>query len=310
MSEQRHWASRNERGTAFFLELTRLIVRYCPLQALKIITFFVVLYFYLTAGKARSDIAEYQQNLTACYPGVKLKKPSVFRQFLAFGEAITDRFAVWQRKIRYTDVDIDDAENLYAEMDSSERGQILLCSHFGNVEICRALLNSGQHADFKLNVLVHSKHAEAFNRALAAAGANELPLIQVEDLDVQKMLELGERLEHGEWIAIAADRVPVRGDKTQAVEFLGKFAEFPEGAWLLASILKAKLNTVFVVKEKGRYHLKLRQFSEPITGRGKAREEKIRQAMQQYANLLADECAKNPLQWFNFYDFWQQKNGE
>ena len=39
------------------------------------------------------------------------------------------------------------------------------------------------------------------------------------------MLELSQRLEQGEWIAIAADRVPIRGDKTQSINFLGHYAE-------------------------------------------------------------------------------------
>ena len=121
------------------------------------------------------------------------------------------------------------------------------------------------------------------------------------------MLELSQRLERGEWIAIAADRVPIRGDKTQSVNFLGHSAEFPQGAWLLASILKAPLNTIFCLKEKGQYRMKLRRFSAPISGRGKAREENIKQVMQQYADLLAKECAENPLLWFNFYNFWNDK---
>lgn len=305
--QNQHWANQQERGTRFFLTLTRLIVQYCPLWLIRFFTFWVVLYFYSTSGKTRRHIAEYQQNLTACFPQVQLKNIAVFRQFLAFGEAITDRFAVWQHQIHYADLVIDDSENLYAEIDAGGRGQVLICSHFGNIEICRALLNNGHHPNFKLNALVHSKHAEAFNQALVAAGADELPLIQVEDLDAQIMLELSERIERGEWIAIAADRVPVRGDKTQTVNFLGKPAEFPKGAWLLASLLKAPINTIFSLKENGKYRLKLRHFSPPIQGRGMIRQQHIQQSMQDYADLLANECAKNPHLWFNFYDFWQQK---
>ena len=46
-----HWAKQSERGNAFFLNLTRLIVKYCPLWLIKIATFVVVCYFYLTAKK-------------------------------------------------------------------------------------------------------------------------------------------------------------------------------------------------------------------------------------------------------------------
>ena len=304
----KHWAKQQERGTAFFLTLTRLIVKYLPLPLIRVANFWVVFYFYLTSRQKRGYIAEYQQKLTACFPETKLPKYAVFRQFLAFGEAITDRFAVWQKQIRYEHLIVDDADNLYADMDSDGRGQILVCSHFGNIEICRALVGSGHHKNFKLNVLVHNRHAKEFNKALVEAGADELPLIQVEDLNAQKMLELAEKIEQGEWIAIAADRIPVRGDKTEQANFLGSPAHFPQGAWLLASLLKAPINSVFCIKEQGRYRLQLRRFCGVIQGRGKIREQNIQNAMQQYADLLAKECAKSPLLWFNFYDFWHHQN--
>ena len=304
MSSQ-HWAEQNERGSKLSLNLTRLIVQYCPLWVIKLVTFFVVSYFFLTSQKARRNIRRYQQRLQQTFPQVNLPRYPVFCHFLAFGEAITDRFAVWQKKIRYADLIDDDTDNVYQAIRSEGRGQILVCSHFGNIEICRALVDNPNHSNFKLNILVHNRHAQAFNESLEKAGASSLPLIQVEDLDAQKMLELHERLERGEWIAIAADRVPVRGDKTQKVDFLGAQASFPQGVWLMASLLKAPINTVFCLKKWGDYHLKLRHFSGPIEGRGKQRADNIEQAMQRYADLLAQECAENPLYWFNFYDFWE-----
>ena len=304
MSSQ-HWAEQNERGSKLSLNLTRLIVQYCPLWVIKLVTFFVVSYFFLTSQKARRNIRRYQQRLQQTFPQVNLPRYPVFCHFLAFGEAITDRFAVWQKKIRYADLIDDDTDNVYQAIRSEGRGQILVCSHFGNIEICRALVDNPNHSNFKLNILVHNRHAQAFNESLEKAGATSLPLIQVEDLNAAKMLELHERLERGEWIAIAADRVPVRGDKTQKVDFLGAQASFPQGVWLMASLLKAPINTVFCVKKWGDYHLKLRHFSGPIEGHGKQRADSIEQAMQRYADLLAQECAENPLYWFNFYDFWE-----
>ena len=304
MSSQ-HWAEQNERGSKLSLNLTRLIVQYCPLWVIKLVTFFVVSYFFLMSQKARRNIRRYQQRLQQTFPQVNLPRYPVFCHFLAFGEAITDRFAVWQKKIRYADLIDDDTDNVYQAIRSGGRGQILVCSHFGNIEICRALVDNPNHSNFKLNILVHNRHAQAFNESLEKAGASSLPLIQVEDLDAQKMLELHERLERGEWIAIAADRVPVRGDKTQKVDFLGAQASFPQGVWLMASLLKAPINAIFCLKKWGDYHLKLRHFSGPIEGRGKQRADNIEQAMQRYADLLAQECAENPLYWFNFYDFWE-----
>ncbi|WP_109078583.1 glycosyl transferase family 2 [Aggregatibacter kilianii] len=300
-----HWAQQHERGSKFFLNLTRLIVQYCPLWVIRIVTFIVVSYFFLTSKKARRHIRRYHQRLQQTFPHLTLPRYALFRHFLAFGEAITDRFAVWQKKIRYPDLILDDSDNVYRDIRAKGRGQILICSHFANIEICRALVDSGHHGNFRLNILVHNRHAQAFNETLEKAGATSLPLIQVEDLDAQKMLELNERIERGEWLAIAADRIPVRGDKTLQANFLGSPATFPQGPWLLASLLKTPINTVFCIKKRGEYHLKLRHFCAPIEGRGKQRNENIARAMQQYADILAKECEENPLYWFNFYDFWE-----
>ena len=207
-----HWASRHERGHRFFLRLTAWMVRYLPLPVMRVCTAVVVAYFYLTAPRERRHIRQYQQRLRACYPHAPLPAIApVYRQFSAFGSAIADRFAVWQHKIRYADLILDDADDIYAEIrkHKQQRGQLFICSHLGNIDVCRALVS--HHQGFKLNVLVYSRHAQAFNQALKAAGASDIALIQVNELDAGKMLELAHKLDQGEWIAIAADRIPVRG---------------------------------------------------------------------------------------------------
>ena len=303
----KHWAAQQERGNRWFLALTTLMVRYLPAWLMNPCIRLIVLYFYATAPQPREQIARYQHYLRASYPGVKLPRYwSVFRQFVAFGVAVCDRFAVWQRKIRYEDLVWEDREAGYALIrDRSWRGQIFVCSHVGNVEICRALVS--HHQGFKLNVLVHSRHAQAFNEALNKAGADKIQLIQVSDLDAALMMELHQRIEAGEWLAIAADRVPVRGEKTVPVQFLGHSAEMPQGAWLLAGLLKTRVHTLFCIKQNGRYHLKLRRFLDSTDWKRGERHAAVAAAAQQFADVLAQECAQNPLQWFNFYDFWKAK---
>ena len=72
-----------------------------------------------------------------------------------------------------------------------------------------------------MNVLVHTRHAEHFNRLLGEAGASHLRLIQVSELNPAVMLQLNQRLENGEWLAIAGDRVPLHGGRNVQVDFLG-----------------------------------------------------------------------------------------
>ena len=101
-----------------------------------------------------------------------------------------------------------------------------------------------------------------------------------------------------------ADRTPVRGNKTVPVNFLGHTAHLPQGPWLLAGLLRAPTNTVFVLKEQGRYHLCLKRFQTAPSWTAATRKQVIENMAQQYADVLAAHAARAPLQWFNFYDFW------
>ena len=300
--QHNHWAAQPERGNRLFLALTTLMVRHLPAWLLNPSIALIVCYFYATAPRARRHIHRYQARLRAAFPAVQLPRMASFRQFIAFGAAICDRFAVWQRKIRYEDLIIEDPDDVYALVKQRGRGQIFACSHIGNTEVCRALVSHNE--GFKLNVLVHNQHAQAFNEALHKAGAARIQLIQVNDLDANLMLELSQRIENGEWLAIAADRVPVRGEKTVTVNFLGHAAPLPQGAWLLAALLKTQIHTLFCIKQNGRYHLKLRRFADTAGWTRSNRAAQVAAVAQQFADMMAQECAANPLQWFNFYDFW------
>ena len=187
---QNHWANQPERGNRLALWLTTQIVRYLPPWLLPIAVSIISRYYYHTSPRARRNITRYQQRLQRTTPGLQLPKHAVYRQIRSFAEAIADRFAVWQHRLTYRDLTVHDPDNLYQRIDHPEagaRGEILLCSHHGNMEICRALV--AHHRHFALNILVHHKHAEAYNRALKKAGADDIRMIQVSELDAAVMLK-------------------------------------------------------------------------------------------------------------------------
>jgi len=156
-----------------------------------------------------------------------------------------------------------------------------------------------------MNVLVHTKHAEQFNRLLGEAGASHLRLIQVSELNPAVMLQLNQRLENGEWLAIAGDRVPLHGGRNVQVNFLGHPAAFPQGPWLLAGLLKCPVNLMFCLKQAGRYRVILEPFADAVHWRRSDREQVIADWTARYAERLGHYCLQAPHQWFNFYPFWK-----
>lgn len=156
-----------------------------------------------------------------------------------------------------------------------------------------------------MNVLVHTKHAERFNRLLGEAGATHLRLIQVSELDPAIMLQLSQRLDEGEWLAIAGDRVALHGGRNVRVDFLGQPATFPQGPWLLAGLLKCPVNLFFCLKGAKGYRVILEPFADAIEWRRSDRAQVIEQWATRYAERLGHYCLEAPQQWFNFYPFWE-----
>jgi predicted LPLAT superfamily acyltransferase len=179
---------------------------------------------------------------------------------------------------------------------------MLVGAHLGNLEVCRALAEIGE---VTMNVLVHTKHAEHFNRLLGEAGATNLRLIQVSELDPAIMLQLHERLERGEWLAIAGDRVPLHGGRSVTVDFLGHPAKFPQGPWLLAGLLKCPVNLLMCLKHPTATIADPRTLRRRHQWKRSDREQVIHQWATRYAERLSHYCLEAPQQWFNFYPFWK-----
>jgi predicted LPLAT superfamily acyltransferase len=286
------------------MKLTAWGVKVLGRRVLSPILHGIVLYFFLFGRSARRSAWQFQQHLAECSQRPDLRPTTwrVFKQFMAFADALLDKLDVWNGKLRLEQIEIVDPANLRDQL-RGERGQMLVGAHLGNLEVCRALAELGEKVT--MNVLVHTRHAERFNRLLGEAGATNLRLIQVSELDPAIMLQLSQRLDRGEWLAIAGDRVPLHGGRNVRVDFLGHSAAFPQGPWLLAGLLKCPINLIFCLKGPSGYRVMLEPFAAAIEWRRSDRQQVIAQWTQRYADRLAHYCLQAPQQWFNFYPFWK-----
>ena len=303
---KQHWAQQRERGSFALMRFTVAASGLLGRRLLSPLLHAIVLYFFLFGRSARRSARQYQTRLAA-WSGQSALRPtrrSVFAQFMHFADALLDKVDVWHGRIGLEMLDVDDPAGIRQRAHQRDgRGQLLVGAHLGNLEVCRALAEVGKKA--RLNVLVHTRHAEHFNRLLEQAGASHVRLVEVSELSPEVMLQLSQRLEQGEWLAIAGDRVPLHGGRCATVDFLGATAELPQGPWLMAGLLECPVSLLFWLKHNGRYRVSLEPFAERIEWRRSNREQIIQACAQRYAQRLEHYCLQAPLQWFNFYPFWK-----
>jgi predicted LPLAT superfamily acyltransferase len=304
MSEQ--WSTVEERGAYWGVWLVAAIYRVLGRTVCEIVLVPVAAYFFVTGAAQRRASRGYLERMWKS--GRLARRPGlgdIFRHFLAFSYASLDKLAAWTGRIKASDVD-GTSDGLFDTVKKASGGAVILTAHIGNPEIVRAIATVGKRR--RVNVLVHTLHAERFNRVIARFSPDSpVRLLQVTDIDVGAAMRLSEAVEAGEWVVIAADRVaPTSGEASAvAAPFLGEPALFPTGPMVLASALKQPVYTLFCAKAGKRYRIAFELFAERVeTPRGR-RAEAIRGYVALFARRMEEQVALSPYQWFNFYDYWR-----
>ncbi|PRC95153.1 acyltransferase [Solimicrobium silvestre] len=301
-----HWAAINE---VSFLAGIRLMFWICKVFGrwpFRLILYPVLLWYVLVSSSARRASREYLKRVNQIAPiGTSIFK--VIQHFAAFAEMMLDKMLLWSGLFDTSSVQyfgVEQMEQLIAE----KRGAILICSHLGNLDLCRVL--SSKRNNLKLTVLVHTKHAQVFNNMLGSINPNsQLNLMQVSEMTPATAMLLAEKVAQGEFIVIAGDRVPVAENPRVAVTtFLGQPAAFPIGPYVLASILQCPIYMLFSMRRESgtethsEIHFELLRDAVRLPRKG--REQALTELVAAYVARLEAHCLSAPLQWFNFYDYW------
>jgi predicted LPLAT superfamily acyltransferase len=298
----RHWASINEASFVAGMRLLFWIWRALGRWPFRVVLYPVLAWYVATRPLARRASASYLARVAAyaCAPqGIK----GVLRHFGAFAENILDKMLLWGGLFDTGTVSCIGAEPLQ-EMVAQRRGALLMCAHLGNLDLCRVLAR--QCPGLKLNVLVHTRHAQAFNDMLARLDPrSSLNLMQVTEMTPAMAMMLAERIGQGEFVVIAGDRIPVSPNpRVVHAEFLGRRAAFPIGPYVMASVLECPVYMLFSARRGQRHEVHFERLRESVRLPRKGREQALAGLAADYARRLEFHCAAAPLQWFNFYDFW------
>jgi predicted LPLAT superfamily acyltransferase len=295
-----HWASINELSFVAGMRLMFWIFRWFGRWPFRLVLYPVLAWYVLSKPLPRRASQEFLRRVAG---RTASGAPGVMRHFGAFGESILDKMLLWGGLFDFDTVDLHGGD-LIADAVAAGRGGLLVCAHLGNLELCRVL--SRQRNDVKLTVLVHTKHAQAFNAMLGRLNPDsQLNLMQVTEMSPATAMQLSERVARGEFVVIAGDRVPVSLHPRVAVaDFIGAPAAFPVGPHMLASILQCPVYLLFSMRRDGRSEVHFEHFRDQVRIPRQGREAALQALAADYARRLEHHTLRAPLQWFNFYDFW------
>ncbi|PKR53127.1 glycosyltransferase family 2 protein [Thalassospira marina] len=303
-SPAQHWADIDERGMYWGMRFLGMVYkaggRYLCLAAMLP----VIVYFFLTGETARKASRKYLRKMARANGTPPPRWRDSFAHFWRFGEAALDKIAGWSGEMKMDDVILPDGHDGIFSYIPKDRAIVLLVSHFGNIEIIRAL--ASRDRDFRVNVLLHQKNAARFGKVLKKlAPESQVNLIEVSEIGPDTAIMLSQKVEQGEWVVIAADRVAIGArDKTVMVPFLGDPAPLPQGPFILAHLLGCPVYMTAAWRTNGRFEIAWEKLTDRmVLPRGK-RIEAITDYATQYMAWLEQHVRAHPLQWYNFFDFW------
>ena len=303
------WAGIAEIGSVWALRFGARVHRILGRRASLLLIWPAVLYYYLCDGRARRASRRYLERLRAAQAGRRVLQTepgprSALRHMHEFALHLYDRFLVWNGSLDRMEVQHTGSGEIF-DVVREGRGALLLGAHFGSIDMLWFL--SRRHR-LVVNVVVFFGNAQRINSFLESLNPDaKVRAIDIDPGSVRAAFEIRACIQRGEIVVVMADRMaPGKTARVAETNFLGRPAQFPLAPFQLASTLGCPVLLALCVRRgDARYETVLCPLAQPERGPRGERDKRAREILEKYVALLESYCLELPLQWFNFYDFWE-----
>ena len=316
MSEKKNWYEIKQNNNIGYA-LTFLSLKIFPTFLMRLLAFPIGFFYWIFSKNARRVSEKYFENLAA-FQNKRIRKCDFSKKTLfhivSFALNLVEDVQAWAGKVNFQKVfwRDDDVNDLVKNIDSS-KGVLLIISHVGNAQMLKALASAGESGTkrkMSITTITDQNISAGFNKLLKEINSDSaFNIVSASDIGVETLFMLQDRLEKGEVVVIAGDRVSAKTNRNIEVDFLGKKAPLPYGVFLLASLLNVPTYFVNGVRRKdfslkGEYDMFVKKNEISFDCSKKEREERISECASSYAKILESLCEAHPYQWYNFFDFW------
>jgi len=317
-----HWSQHKEQVLGYWqVKLLLVLFRIFPVIILRILTFPVGFLYFLFSKRGRNESRRFLKKAAPFIEDPRIAKKcrsplGPLRHIISFSLALIERIQSWGGKFPFKDIHFqnDDIKELISGLEEG-KGAFLIFSHLGNSELLRGLLffdQTGVSRKISVTSIMDIKVTAYFIRMLKELNKqSSMDIISTEEIGPQTAVLLEERLTSGGLVAIAGDRTSAGDGKNIIIPFLGNETPFPSGAFYLASLMKSPVYFVFGLRQKDlslmpKYNMHVHKSPISFDCSRKERKERSTLLAHSFASFLESYCKKQPFQWYNFHDFWQE----
>lgn len=284
------------RGTVLGYKIFIFFIRNLGVRAAYGLLYFVAFYYVFFAPKNSRAIYNYFRKRLK-YSTLK-SLLGIYKSYYIFGKTIIDKTAISSGLINKYTYECDGVQNI-KDLLNKQQGGILISAHVGNFEIAEFFFEEIDTRSQINLVTTDAEHQHIKEYMEKVIQHSKVKFILVNE-DMSHVFEINNALGNGELVCFTGDRY-MKGQKVMTEMLLGKEANFPAGPFLLASRLSVPVLFVYVMKQTNKhYHLYAR--------RTEAKNRDAKGLLKEYTESVEWMLKKYPLQWFNYYNFWEKDN--
>ncbi len=253
-------------------------------------------YFYVVM-RSNVKAMDYYFRKRLGYSWIK-SKVSIYKNSYVFGQTLVDKIAIPIGNGNKYTYEFDGEEHI-TEMLKLARGGILISAHVGNFELAQYFFKE-RNFDTAISIVITDQDHEDIKEYLGQFTKRKHVNFIIVKNDMSHIFEISAAIAQNRIVCISGDRF-LNKTKTLEAELLGKKAKFPIGPFQIATRMQVPVLFVYVMREpKRHYHLYARKV--------KVERRDAQDLLNKFAGHLELVAKKYPLQWFNFYDFWDDLN--
>ena len=184
-----------------------------------------------------------------------------------------------------------------------KKGIILVTPHLGNWELAGIWLSRRNHRLHVVSLTDEDERTEEYRNRMRDTHGIRLLRYDPRSASMASMVEMVNVLRKNEFVAMLTDRPAA--ERTETVDFFGRPARFPVGAFILSWLSGAPVMPCRCVLRDDRTYTLVTD--DPILlDRDLDRDESIRRGVMEMARRYESYVRAHPDQWYNFYPYWNE----